>query len=235
MGKIGYGYGSECHLLRWMGRHRKAFDAIVLSSIKRENSKIEWLDFEFKPGEMWPDAELKGMDFLKNEEALQKAWNEFWPVGKGIHNWDAVGWVTSDRPRELLLVEAKAHTGEIKSNCQAKDPESIRKIEESLGKVKNDLGVPSEIDWMKDYYQVTNRIAALAFLHKQKIPSHLLFIYFIGDLCGAGRNSPQSGGEWQPALEAQKNYTGLLKGHLLENWIHELFLKIDSEEQQKGW
>jgi hypothetical protein len=52
MGKMGYGYGSECHLLRWMGRHRKAFDVAVLSAIKREGSKIDWLDFNFKRGEM---------------------------------------------------------------------------------------------------------------------------------------------------------------------------------------
>jgi hypothetical protein len=234
MGKMGYGYGSECHLLRWMGRHRKVFDVAVLSIIKRENSKIEWLDFEFKPGEKWPDAELKGMDFLKNEEALQKAWNEFWPVGKGIHNWDAVGWVTSDRPRELLLVEAKAHIGEIKTDCKAKDSESIKKIEKSFGEVKKALGAPSEIDWMKDYYQVTNRIAALHFLHQQKIPSHLLFIYFTGDLRGSARNSPQTKAEWRKALDDQDEHIGLPKGHLLENWIHKLFLKIDSDRQEEG-
>jgi len=232
MGKMGYGYGSECHLLRWMGRHRKAFDAAVLSAIKREGSKIEWLDFEFKPGEKWPDAELKGMDFLKNEETLQKDWSEFWPVGKGIHNWDAVGWVTSDRPRELLLVEAKAHIGEIKTDCKAKDSESIKKIEEAFGKVKKTLSVPSEIDWMTGYYQVTNRVASLYFLHKRGIPSHLLFVYFVGDLCGAGRKSPQSKAEWEQFLDLQDRQIGLPKGHLLQNWIHELFLKIDSEEQE---
>ncbi|MGO8988301.1 MAG: hypothetical protein ACLQGU_02915 [bacterium] len=233
MGKMGYGYGSECHLLRWMGRHRKAFDVAVLSKIKREGSKIEWLDFEFKQGEMWPDAELEGMDVLKNKEALQKDWNEFWPVGGGIHNWDAVGWVSSDRIRELLLVEAKAHIGEIKTDCQAKHPESIKQIKESFRIVKNALGVPSEIDWMKDYYQFANRMASLYFLHQQKIPSHLVFIYFIGDLCGAGRNSPQSQQEWQPALEAQKNRIGLPKGHLLEKWMHKLFLNVDDEEWRK--
>jgi hypothetical protein len=217
-----------------MGRHRKAFDAAVLSVIKRENSRIEWLDFEFKPGEKWPDAELKGMDFLKNEGLLQKNWNEFWPTGGGIHNWDAVGWVTSDGIRELLLVEAKAHIGEIKTDCQAKDPGSIKKIEESFVKVKKELGVPAEVDWMKGYYQVTNRIAAQHFLHEQnKIPSHLLFIYFIGDLRSARRTSPQSEQEWQPALQAQDDHIGLPKGHALENWIHKLFLKIDNDDWKK--
>ena len=173
------------------------------------------------------------MDFLKNEEALQKAWNEFWPVGKGIHNWDAVSWVTSDRPRELLLVEAKAHIGEIKTDCKAKDSESIKKIEKSFGEVKEALGAPSEIDWMKDYYQFTNRIAFLYFLHKRGIPSHLLFIYFIGDLPGARRTSPQSEREWQPALEAQDTYIGLPKGYSLENWIHKLFLKVDDDDWKR--
>jgi hypothetical protein len=216
-----------------MGRHRKAFDVAVLSAIKRQGSKIDWLDFEFKPGEMWPDAELKGMDFLENEGPLQKNWNEFWPLGRGVHNWDAAGWVSSDKVRELLLVEAKAHIEEIKTNCQAKDSESIKKIKESFGIVKKSLGVPSEIDWTKDYYQVANRIAALHFLHRQKIPSHLLFIYFTGDLRGSARNSPQTKAEWRKALNDQDEHIGLPKGHLLENWIHKLFLKIDSNEQEE--
>jgi hypothetical protein len=96
-----------------------------------------------------------------------------------------------------------------------------------------DCEVQSEIDWMKDYYQVTNRIAALYFLHEQEIPSHLLFIYFIGDLSGPGRNSPQSKGEWQQVLDVQDRQIGLPKGHLLENWIHKLFLKIDSDKIEK--
>ena len=230
MGKIGYGYGSECHLLRWMGRHRKSFDTATLSAIGRVGSKIEWLDFKFKSGDIWPDAELRGMEFLENNRTLEAEWERFWPVGKGIHNWDAVGWVSSDKTQELLLVEAKAHIEETKTDCQAKDPESIKKIKEAFELVKNALGVPNEIDWMKDYYQVTNRIASLYFLHQQKIPSHLLFIYFIGDLYGSGRNSPQSKREWQRVLDVQTNHIGLPKGHVLENWIHELFLKVDSEE-----
>jgi hypothetical protein len=112
-----------------------------------------------------------------------------------------------------LLVEAKTHIEEIKTNCQAKDSESIKKIKESFGIVKNSLGVPSEIDWTKEYYQVANRIAALHFLHQQKIPSHLLFIYVTGDLRGSARNSPQTKAEWQKALDDQDEHIGLPKGH----------------------
>ncbi len=72
MGKMGYEYGSVCLLLRWMGRHRKAFNVAVLLAIKHQGSKIDWLDFEFKPGEMWPDAELKGMDFFRKRRTPPK-------------------------------------------------------------------------------------------------------------------------------------------------------------------
>lgn len=30
MGEMGMGYGSECHLLRYLGRHRRALDARIL-------------------------------------------------------------------------------------------------------------------------------------------------------------------------------------------------------------
>lgn len=234
MGKMGYGYGSEWHLLRWMGRHREAFDKHVLDAIGRSGCTIDWLDFNFDPNIRGADNELKGLEFLGTNKQLQKEWNKFWPTGSGIHNWDAVGWVRSVQGRELLLVEAKAHVGETKTDCQAKDRDSIKRIKGAFGIVKNALGVPSEIDWMKDYYQGANRIAALHFLHQQKIPSHLVFICFIGDLCGSGRNSPQSKPEWQKALDDQDGHIGLPKGHLLENWIHKLFLKIDSDEQEEG-
>ena len=227
MSKIGHNYGSEYHLLRWMGRHRKTLDSAVLSKIGRVGDQIKWLDFGFNPKGKWPDAEIQGMDFLKEDEGLQENWGSFWPVGAGIHNWDAVGWVASGEIQTLLLVEAKAHVAELKTNCNAKDEGSIEKIKKAFEITKTALGVPNRFDWMTNYYQVTNRIAALYFLHQHKIPAHLLFIYFIGDLCDSGRNSPQSEREWQVVLTLKDEYIGLPKHHLLEDWIHELFLRID--------
>jgi len=229
MGKIGYGYGSECHLLRWMGRHRKAFDNAVLLAIGRVGSKIEWLDFKFKPGDIWPDAELRGMEFLENDQTLGAEWERFWPVGKGIHNWDAVGLINPGENQEFLLVEAKAHIQEIKSDCKAKGTGSIKKIREAFEVVKKALGISHERDWMRGYYQSTNRIAALYFLSRQKISSHLLFIYFIGDRQSPNRDSPQSIKEWEKALKTQEEYIGLPKSHVLEARIHKLFLRVDRE------
>src|SRR4051812_16707829 len=108
MGEMGYGYGSECHLLRWMGRHRKQFDESVARSVGRPGTAIDWLDFRFREKGPWPDAELEGMEFLSDNQAVWNAWQQFWPQTGTPPTWDAVGWLGSGDARELLLVEAKA-------------------------------------------------------------------------------------------------------------------------------
>ena len=40
MGRMGYGYGSELHLLRWMGRHRNKFNDEVSKAIGVKGEKI---------------------------------------------------------------------------------------------------------------------------------------------------------------------------------------------------
>jgi len=229
MGKIGHGYGSEWHLLRWMGRHRRAFDNLLLESMGiSPGGFIEWLDFEFKAGDPWPDAELKGLEFLEGDEFrdLQKKWSEFWPLGRGIHNWDAVGWITAKGERELLLVEAKAHTDEIYSNCGAEGEKSKQIISNAFSRVKAALHVPAEKDWNTRYYQFTNRIAALYFLHSNGIKARLLFIYFLGDRA-KGKNCPQTEQEWQQALQDQDDWVGIPHGHELQNRIYKVFLNVD--------
>lgn len=229
MGKMGYGYGSEWHLLRWMGRHREAFDKYVLDAIGRSACTIDWLDFNFDPNIRGADNELKGLEFLGTDKQLQEEWNKFWPTGSGIHNWDAVGWVRSAQGRELLLIEAKGHINEMKTSCGAKDPGSRRKIRQAFEIVKRDLRVSEEKDWMRKYYQFTNRVAALYFLHKQGIPAQLLFLYFVGDRSSRTRECPQSNDEWQAPLTALSEHVGISKGHLLGDRIHKLFLTVDGK------
>jgi hypothetical protein len=48
MAIIGHGYGSEWRLLRWMGRHRKAFDAKILAAMGKNSGIIEWKDAKFR-------------------------------------------------------------------------------------------------------------------------------------------------------------------------------------------
>jgi hypothetical protein len=205
MGEMGYGYGSECHLLRWMGRHRRRFNERVTEEIGRPGAPLEWLDFRFRRSGLWPDAELEGMQFLRNTHPLAfNAWKEFWPQSGTPPTWDAVGWLGSDNDRELILLEAKARIGEDATRCRATNPASIAMIEAAFAETKAALGVDPACDWMNGFYQITNRLAVLYFLQiKCQVPARLLFLYFVGDLRGAGRNCPQTEAQWQDAIQDQ--------------------------------
>ena len=147
MADLGNGYGSECHLLRWMGRHRNHLDKRVSAAVGRPGDPITRLDFNFAPNKKWPDAELRGLEFLYDRPGLKAAWDKFWPTRGGVQNWDAVGWIGNGQDAELLLVEAKANVEEMRSDCHATSPNSIRKIERAFEATQESLGAASGSDW----------------------------------------------------------------------------------------
>ena len=224
MGEIGYGYGSECHLLRFMGRHRQILNRKILEIVGGDS--IDWLDFGFKPRGPWPDAEIKGLDFLEPDHPASLAWRDFWPQGRGIHNWDAVGQVTFGDAQEWLLVEAKANLQELHSDCGARNKTNRAKIEQAFAETRQALGVSEDRDWLHGYYQFCNRIAAHYFLNMRGVPSHLVYIYFLGDRGDERRTCPENREGWQEALRLQDEHVGLPEKHLLEARMHKLFLPI---------
>jgi hypothetical protein len=224
MAEMGAGYGSECHLLRFMGRHRRLFDQRILTVVGCDH--VDWLDFGFNSNKTWPDAEIESLDFLPADHAARAAWKKFWPHGRGIHTWDAVGQAYLDDVEEWLLVEAKANLGELRSDCGAKSARSLATIKLAFDETKRALGVPEDRDWLHGYYQFCNRLAALYFLNNRRIPARLLYIYFVGDKGDARRICPQGEREWQDALKAQDTHVGLPRGHKLEDRVHKLFLPI---------
>lgn len=115
MGKIGYGYGSEWHMLWYLGRHRTALDERIRSVAGA--TSVEWLDFPTSQRRSkLIDGEWKGLQFITEPE-IQSDWTDFWPQGAGIQNWDAIGRVRVGAHDEWLLVEAKAHRAELGSSC----------------------------------------------------------------------------------------------------------------------
>ena len=226
MADIGDGYGSECHLLRWMGRHRKLFDERVSAAVSRPGEAINWLDFKFAPNKKWPDAELKGLEFLYDRPGLKAAWERFWPTGGGVQNWDAVGWIGTGLDTELLFVEAKAYLKEIKTDCKAKGA-GRQKIARAFKATKECLGAANRAKWMNGYYQAANRMATLYFVQKEQIPARMLFVYFLGDRV-PGKECPRTEDEWKPAIAAQWDHLGLAADHRLANRTHDLFLPISS-------
>lgn len=230
MGKIGKGYGSEYHLQQWLLIHQPELDKRVSEALSLPGRSIEWVPGpRSKGGQV---KEWKGIDFVSPNGDLKQQWKEFWPTGKGIHNWDAIGKITGDNGPEWLLVEAKAHTDEILTDCKASNPVSIKKLKDAFAKVKKSLGVDVDEDWMRGCYQFANRLATLWFLHEHKIPTHLLFIYFTGDKRPVSPNSkwnhhcPATVEEWKEPLTKQAELLGLPNSHSLTLNLHKLFLPV---------
>ena len=224
MGRIGHGYGSEWHLLRYLGRHRNNLDITIQDAMSC--GELEWLDFGFDPNNPWHDAECKGLDFLGDNSVLQDSWRKYWPQGSGIHNWDAVARASLDGGTEWILVEAKANLEELKSVCKAENKESLIKINAAFDATKKALGVPAEADWMGPYYQYCNRVAALHFLSSHGVTARLLFIYFCGDKGDARRTCPENPEAWKESLGELAQHVGIPGGHFLEGRIHTLFLPV---------
>jgi hypothetical protein len=221
MGKLGFGYGSEWHLLWYLARHRTTLDDAVRAATAAQS--VEWLDFPVRPGgDDYLDAEWKGLDFLADAD-IQAAWREFWPQGAGIHNWDAVGKVRIGGQTEWLLVEAKANCEEIRSDCGAKPAGGLAQIQAALDTTKRALGVEPGRDWLRGHYQVCNRIAVLQFLNARQVPARLLTVYFTGDGNGS-RSCPRDADGWRAVLLAQDQHVGLPPAHALETRVHKAFL-----------
>jgi hypothetical protein len=207
-----------------MGRHRHLLDQRILAVVGGDS--IDWLDFGFDPKNRWPDAEIKSLNFLPEDHPARAAWKQWWPQGRGIHNWDAVGQVRFGDAEEWLLVEAKANLEELRSDCGAKSPTNRPKIKRALDETKQALRVPEDRDWLHTYYQLCNRIAALYLLSKRSVPARLLYVYFVGDTGDERRTCPQDEVGWGEALRAQEEHIGLPAAHKLEARMHKLFLPV---------
>ena len=230
MGKIGYGYGSEWHLLRYLGYHREELSNRVLEVTGGEG--ITWLDFGYNQttAPLSYDRELVGLDFIQDAEVI-RSWKAFWPQTGNAQNWDAVGKINFGDHEEWLLIEAKAHLGEVVSHCGAKSEKSIAKIRLACKKSMNVFcDRPMDVDyWLSPYYQFANRLAVLYFLMREcepAIPANLLFIYFTGDQRKDG-DCPKAEGEWQPVIKAVEEKLGIDTSGELYQRVEHLFISVN--------
>ena len=223
MSIIGYGYGSEWHMLRYLGYHRKALNNAVEELIG--GTVTEWIDVPFNSQKKFLDDEWKGLDFLPDDSPAKSEWKNIWPRTGNVQNWDAMGTLQKGSSKEFLLVEAKAHLGEIRSQCGAKEIGGKPLIVKALDEAKLAFGVSQEKDWLQPYYQYCNRLTTLYFLIKHGIGARLIFIYFLKDkrqdaIC------PEKEGEWEIELKKMYDHIGPLKNAELTNRIHHLFLPV---------
>lgn len=177
MAQIGYGYGSEFHLLRFMGRHRKKLEEIISKEIN-ESGIFDWKDFEYSSPNVniTGDSELKGLSFLKDNPNYNEVYAEYSKYGinnkDNWQNWDAVFTLNG----VIYLVEAKAHAGEITGN-NVNGGQSYNAILKFMEEMLPQLPVSAK--WMGCYYQLANRLATTALLQKHEVKAKTMCIYFV--------------------------------------------------------
>jgi hypothetical protein len=224
MSKIGDGYGSEFHLKSYIEKANSSLDAQVLSALGA-SSCVHWLFNDAHERSGKNPGEWVGMDFLPHDHPAREQWLTFWPQSGNAQNWDAVGLTRVNGKQTWLLVEAKAHLGELQSTCGAKSPDSVARINAALNDTKAAVGASATADWLKPYYQYANRLAALKFLSDQGVEARLVLVYFTGDRWPYNFNvvAPTDEAGWKPALEQQDNHLGLTGQSDLEKKVIKLF------------
>jgi len=233
MSKPGYGYGSEYHLLRYLGYHRGALKKWVDEATGGE--LINWLDFPFSasPQRFYHTA-WHGISFLRDNEhyaGVHEAWRSYWPQTGTPPSWDAVGIMNKAGRTSWILVDAKAQLDELSSECAARS-RARPIIERALATTRESLEISPEHDWLAPHYQFCNRVAILDFLLSHGVTVEVLFIYFTGDTVprNAAIVCPQTAEEWQPALAAVHEQVGWPGNGLLESHVHELFVPMHNLE-----
>ncbi|MBQ2187615.1 MAG: hypothetical protein II401_03520 [Bacteroidales bacterium] len=178
MAQIGYGYGSEFQLLRFMGRHRKKLEEIISNTIGIRGV-FDWKDFEYSSHDVniACDSELKGLSFLKGHSKFDDVYNDYsnYKINKQDtwQNWDAVFTLNG----VIYLVEAKAYEEEIGPDNKVHGGQSYDNILRFMKDMLPQLPVSEE--WMKRYYQLANRLATTALLQKHGVKAKTLCIYFV--------------------------------------------------------
>ena len=229
--EMGLGYGSEYQLLRFLGHHRQELEQYILKQTNLNENllyQMEWLDFPKDETRKSLDGEHKGIDFLpvslKNK--IINNWKIFWP--KKGQNWDAILYLTPIVPKPELedkwvIVEAKAHLKELESSCKAENEESIKKIETALEATKKHFNINTDKSWMKQYYQLANRLAFVSFMLENGINCSLLNIYFINGWTKDSKKNVLKVNDWKKAIQTEYSYLGINSD--AKKYISEVFIE----------
>jgi hypothetical protein len=171
-------------------------------------------------------AEYNDADFLKRLGVAPEkvSLHDFWPK-MGPH-WDALG-VAADGT--VILVEAKAYIEEMDTDRCKASPASLEKIEKSLSATSKFMGAKPKGNWARTFYQMTNRLAHLYYLHSlNRIPTELWFVCFCNHPDPRITTSKE---EWLGAIRLVESHLGIQGGrHKLKERIRHIF--VDSESLQ---
>lgn len=216
--------GSRLYLQEYMVKTQDTLSEMIIAAspslltFASNKANIDWKSpLEKEDFYEYRDDFLKVLD-LENENANEKR-REFWP--KNGPQWDGLAVVNGvNGQKGFLLVEAKVHINEIKSDLRATSEESIKKIKESIGRTQGYYEIQPN-DWTEHYYQLGNRIAYLYFMNEiLAMPTWLVLINFTD-----GKFKKTDLHEWLKHYNQIYNNMGINQNSKLLNKIIQIFPK----------
>lgn len=173
--------------LKWIQRVVSGHPSLLEQALRSAgglgaDATVDWVS----PRQVDGWAEYRDAGFLDKLHLgqLRDELRAYWPAMGP--QWDALG-LTSEGG--VILVEGKAHLGELISKCEAVAPASLAKIKGAFDSTREAFGAPKSDAWMTRYYQYANRLAHLHFLRKHGVDAQLVFVYFVGDNDMPGPNA----------------------------------------------
>ena len=222
MAEIGYGYGSEWHLMRFMARHRNLLEKAIRESIGnvKDVEAFDWFDFKFGGSGITSDNELKGLSFLGESQSIKGYIKSDW------QSWDAIFKLEDS----FYLVEAKAHIEEMRSDCSSDEIKSQEKIKDYICNNLNGLGISINRDMcLVNYYQLANRLATAAFLKNNGIDARCIYIYFMNGYEKPNDFKNASAEMFIDEINKEKAFLGL-EGEHLEDLLYHVFIDAKTGE-----
>ena len=126
---------------------------------------------------------------------------------------------------EVILVEAKAHVGEMCSPPSGASEVSRAIIARSLSSCAERLGArPGHGEWTDHFYQLANRLAHLQFLLDNGVRARLVLVNFLNDREMSG---PTAAETWEAAYHVAFHVLGLGKRHPLSRHILHVFPEVN--------
>lgn len=201
--------------------------------IKTTKAKVSEYD-NWIPKSLHQDKEAELKDFLKYNFSTQLSTDIVnWWLHKNTTtpNWDLISTCTINGERGILLVEAKAHWDELKSESHGKRLESDAKdgsiknhdkigeaINEANSFIKN---THSKIAISRDNcYQLSNRVAHAYWLANQGIPVVLVYLGFLNcnDIDYNNRKLFKTDEDWQSCFKEHAQKVGV--DTITDKWIN---------------
>ena len=143
-------------------------------------------------------------------EALGRWWLKEPSDDSRTPNWDIASTCTVDGQKGLLLVEAKAHTLELKAEDEVKgSPTNRKRIAERIGEANAALKDQTGLCWAlshEHHYQMSNRFAWAWKLADLGYPVVLVYLGFLG------AEEMRKGTEQTP-FKSQTEWQALVKAH----------------------